>query len=253
MQVILSTGSNPKTVYAKIKNDFEVETPALSVTVFPIPISNGLFQPEDNTSFTNNRKVILKIQADGAKLMQLAEDSLFTNMVWQPFNKIIQFQLSPLEGTKNLFLRLISDFEMSAGPFQTSVVLDQSPPLVKMEVIPALGIRDETEFYVQLSKTSDRFCPAEKLKSRIDWENDGVFDTDWSFKKEYYHKYSISGRRNLKVIVEDEAGNAAEAFQEIFVNAQPEARFLATPKSGDVSTTVAFNAASASDPDGHQI
>ncbi|MBN2089086.1 SUMF1/EgtB/PvdO family nonheme iron enzyme [candidate division KSB1 bacterium] len=253
VQFTLSTGSNPKTVYAKIKNDFEVETPALSVTVFPIPISNVLFQPEDNISFTKNRNVILQIQADGAKLIQVAEDTLFTDIEWQPYQEMIQFQLSPLEGSKNLFLRLISDFEMKAGPFQASVVLDQSPPMVKMEVFPALGVRDETEFYVQLSKTSDRFCPAEKLKSRIDWENDGQYDTDWSFKKEYYHKYSISGRKNLKVVVEDEAGNAAEAFQEIFVNSRPVARFLASPKSGDVGLTVAFNAASASDPDGHQI
>jgi iron(II)-dependent oxidoreductase len=252
-QLMLSTGSSKKTVYAKIKNDFEIETPILSVDVYPIPISNVIFQLEENSLFTKNQNVILKIKAEGAKLLQLAEDSLFTNMEWQPFNNIIQFQLSPLEGTKNLFLRLISDFEMSAGPFQTSVVLDQSPPVVKMEVIPALGIRDETEFYVQFSKTSDRYCPPERIKFRVDWDNDGIYDTDWSFKKEYYHKYSISGRRNLKVIVEDEAGNAAEAFQEIFVNARPVARFLASPKSGDVGTTVSFNAASASDPDGHGI
>ncbi|MCO4762423.1 MAG: PKD domain-containing protein, partial [Myxococcales bacterium] len=53
---------------------------------------------------------------------------------------------------------------------------------------------------------SDTESAKAKLQVRVDWENDGKWDTAWATSKVYEHTYAKEGKFTIKVAVRDEAG-----------------------------------------------
>jgi hypothetical protein len=71
------------------------------------PPEPRLFVINDGAEWTNNKekKVQLKIRADGAYQMRIDSDPEFNSSEWQPYNTLIQdYELEGEDGLKTLYL-----------------------------------------------------------------------------------------------------------------------------------------------------
>ncbi|UCE80684.1 MAG: PKD domain-containing protein [Methanobacteriota archaeon] len=82
---------------------------------------------------------------------------------------------------------------------------DGSPPVASFTVYPLIG-DIVTSFEVNASASSDFKDPGEVLEVRWDWENDGVWDTDWTTEKTATHQYAAPGTYTVKLEVRDSDG-----------------------------------------------
>jgi parallel beta-helix repeat protein len=76
----------------------------------------------------------------------------------------------------------------------------------------------------------DTETPVELLEVRWDFQNDGVWDTDWSTTKLAQHPYPADGTYTIKMAVRDEAGQVSQTTRQITLSS---IQYVA----GDVTTT----------------
>ena len=95
----LKTGAGTKTVYAKFRNDFEIESELVFDTIEPKMVTNYSFTINGGTDTTNSLNVVLNIQAEDATHMMIANDASFTGAFWEPYAETKNWTLSP--GGKN--------------------------------------------------------------------------------------------------------------------------------------------------------
>jgi PKD repeat protein len=108
----------------------------------------------------------------------------------------------------------------------------------------------ETRFFFNGSGSSDPEDAAADLQVRWDWENDGVFDTDYSTVKTIHHIFSLSGRYSVLMEVIDTEGYGSTYIKEVHVsdlNVPPSADFSVNPNPGLVDQIITFNASLSSD------
>jgi len=122
-------------------------------------------------------------------------------------------------------------------------------PTAVFTVNPEMGTI-ETQFNFDASGCTDPEDPVESLRVRWDWENDGVYDTEYRTLKTIQHRFAIAGRYTVVMEVIDTEGYGATFTKEIVVsnpNTPPEAEFSINPESGSVDTEFTFDASLCSD------
>jgi len=92
-----------------------------------------------------------------------------------------------------------------------------TPPVASFTVTPAYG-NESTTFEFNASASSDVETGANDLIVRWDWENDGVWDTDWSADKVADHKYGKVGVYTAKLEVCDSDGLLDNTTRLVTVN-----------------------------------
>lgn len=80
-----------------------------------------------------------------------------------------------------------------------------TPPNALFNVTPLTGTT-ATIFGFDASFSTDNEDPTSLLLIRWDWEDDGIWDTDWSASKEENHQYSTEGSYTIKLEVKDTGG-----------------------------------------------
>ncbi len=108
----------------------------------------------------------------------------------------------------------------------------------------------ETRFTFDASGCTDPEDPAESLRVKWDWDNDGVFDTELRTVKTIQHVFPVAGNYTVVMEVVDTEGYGATYSQQIKVtnpNTPPVADFTATPLSGTVETEITFDASICTD------
>lgn len=249
----LSATQAKKTVYAKFKNDFEIESSRLFQEISPQPISDATLNINENAKYATNRLVNLRISASGASLMKISEDSLFSTGSWVNFKSASKFQLSTTEGEKFVHLKVKNDFEFESPVFSNSIILDLTPPTPLFTVSPDSGIAHETHFFFNASACKDNLASSQELEIRWDWENDNQYNTDWTTSKNTSYFFKQGGERMVKLQIRDAAGWTNETTQPVFVNSRPVAQFLVTPTFGENTTLFQCDAGASADPDGESI
>ena len=78
-------------------------------------------------------------------------------------------------------------------------------PIASFTVTPDSGYRSTT-FNFDASGSSDNEDPLSSLQVRWDWENDGIWDTEYSTIKLNTHQYSTLGTKTVKLEIEDSGG-----------------------------------------------
>ena len=119
-------------------------------------------------------------------------------------------------------------------------------PQASISVFPTSGVADHTTFYANGSDSFD-YEDLRKLEYRFDFENDGLFETEFAEEATAQHKYAVEGEYTILVQVRDLDGMTDEAFTEVAVrevDLPPEANFrISTPtglKESDLGTTSTF-------------
>ncbi|MBW6466586.1 MAG: PKD domain-containing protein [Brevefilum sp.] len=130
----------------------------------------------------------------------------------------------------------------------TSIV--NTAPTASFTVTPEIG-PNTTAFYFDASGCSDVECLTSELQVRWDWENDGSWDTSWSYAKMITATFGSAnyGFKTIKMEVKDGAGLTHSTTHTIKIDNPPTASFTVTPSSGDTTTIFQFDPSSSTDPD----
>jgi hypothetical protein len=92
------------------------------------------------------------------------------------------------------------------------------PPDARLSADPASAPAGAS-FRFDASASADVDGPPDHLFFRWDWENDGIFDTDWSFDRAAEHEFTKAGQHAVRVEVGDLDDMTASAIA--WVRVQP--------------------------------
>lgn len=126
---------------------------------------------------------------------------------------------------------------------------DNDYPIATFTMDPESG-ELSTIFSFDASGCTDNDDSTSLLQIRWDWENDGIWDTDYSVTKTATHQFTIAGIYNVNMEVKNSKDKTDSFSFEIFVdnnNTQPTADFTFTPGNGTIDTIFSFDASSSSD------
>jgi parallel beta-helix repeat protein len=98
-------------------------------------------------------------------------------------------------------------------------------------------------FYFDASECSDDKDKVLYLQVRWDWEDDGIWDTDWTTTKTVYNQFSYPGTYTVRLEVMDTCGLIGNTTKQVIVvNEKPSAFFTVNPTSGNISQIFEVNA-----------
>ncbi|MCB2207995.1 MAG: hypothetical protein KQH67_06825 [Bacteroidetes bacterium] len=122
------------------------------------------------------------------------------------------------------------------------------PPEASFTVSPLIGGIGSV-FHLDASDCEDEEDPLRDLQVRWDWENDGIWDTDFMYEKKIEHAYTIPNNYTIKLEVIDTENLSDEITHEITVtnNHAPVAAFSVNPYNGTTDTIFRFNASFSTD------
>ena len=153
-------------------------------------------------------------------------------------------------GPKTVTLQVVDTAGASDTASKTVNVVNTAPTACFV-FTPTKGDTN-TEFGFDASCSSDWESTVGALQFRWDWEDDGVFDTDFLDQAEAHHRYDEPGTKTVLLVVRDADGATAQTTRSIVVqqgNRPPTACFVITPQSGTTETVFEFDASCSSDPD----
>jgi hypothetical protein len=101
----------------------------------------------------------------------------------------------------------------------TTVLPVGNPPQAQFTVTPSSG-SISTVFAVDASGSTDAEDSSAELVVRWDWENDGVWDTQYSATKTATHQYAGAGAQTIRLEVKDTDGNTSTAQKVVNVGNQ---------------------------------
>ncbi|MFC1628544.1 PKD domain-containing protein, partial [Gemmatimonadota bacterium] len=155
----------------------------------------------------------------------------------EPGNHVVTLQLRDPDG----LIGSISQ-EITVHP-------SQSEPVASFTVSPEHGLV-YTVFDFNAEGSSDPRDPLHLLTFRWDWEDDSVWDSDWSYNPLISHRYPTDGEYLVRLAVRDSDGLISTMVRSVKVgNEPPQASFGFTPSWGSVLTTFTLDPRLSSDPD----
>ena len=127
-------------------------------------------------------------------------------------------------------------------------------PTAAFIVSPNAGT-PETTFTFDASKSHDNTGGNTNMQYRWDYENDGIWDTQWSDSAKLLHRYQQTGYYTVGMEVKDKSGltdwvsiNLTVTDNGSGTGNSPFASFSISPTSGPVNTVFTFDAGAVSDP-----
>jgi uncharacterized protein (TIGR02145 family) len=242
----LSNGVGTKTVYARFKNDFEIESEVASDNILPQPMNPEIIIA-GGVQYTPTRNVQITLSASGTNLMtKVSQDSTFTEIDWENYSSPINFVLSTGSGNKTVYAMFKNDFEIESNIVSDIIYLDIIPPTPVLTISPDSGVTNETNFQFNPTGSYDNFWQTNTLKARYDWENDGIWDTNWQILQVLNNIYTVGGGNKIaRMELRDSTGWTADTTVPVYVNTRPIAQFTAAQNLNDYSFH--FDASASSD------
>jgi MYXO-CTERM domain-containing protein len=127
--------------------------------------------------------------------------------------------------------------------------LSNTPPKAALVATPEEGDTN-TLFQLDASGVSDAEDAVELLLVRWDWEDNGVWDTEYMDQKSAAHQFDTEGVHTIRVEVIDTGGLTDSATAQVLVghaNAPPKPDFTVTPAAGDTNVIFTLDASTSTD------
>jgi len=124
-----------------------------------------------------------------------------------------------------------------------------TPPIADFTISPELGDTDSV-FFFDASASYDIQDSISKLMFRWDFENDSIWDTQFSFDKTISHQYSSKGTYSIILEVKDTEGLSSTKTKDLVVafgNTAPHALFTINHLSGTSDSLFLFDASESYD------
>jgi PKD repeat protein len=135
------------------------------------------------------------------------------------------------------------------GIFPELPEIDTTLPTAAFTISPLSG-DTETVFTVDASISSDNAASTEDLEVRWDWEDDEIYDTEFSTTKIATHQYSLEGIKIIRLEVKDLCGNTNTTTKTVRIaplNEPPVASFTVSPQKALVRQEITVDASGCSD------
>jgi hypothetical protein len=132
---------------------------------------------------------------------------------------------------------------------------ENTKPTAVFSVTPNFG-NTTTMFEFNASSSNDKEDPDSTIEVRWDWENDEIWDTEYSTTKIVYYQFVEPGLKTIILEVRDSEGLTDTVSQQLNIilpNSPPNASFIVTPSIGDTSTLFEFDASGSNDTEDSSI
>lgn len=96
-------------------------------------------------------------------------------------------------------------FAIDCNKNSTGSTVHNTPPIAVFNVIPENG-STQGYFIFDPSPCSDLEDSSANLEVRWDWENDAVWDTEYSTSQIFTHQYTVEGTKRIKLEIIDTGG-----------------------------------------------
>lgn len=151
-------------------------------------------------------------------------------------------------GVKNVKLQVRDRDGNISELIRSITITDNEPPGAAIKVEPLRGTVS-TDFRFDASGVSDSETQVGQLKVRWDFDNDGIFETEFSGRKVETFRYATIGTKKAIVQVIDRQGSlgVAEVSVEVVASTAPEAHLTVTPREGLLTTTFQLDASESLD------
>lgn len=199
-------------IFSGCKKDSE-ENPA-------VPQANFIVSPEQgNTStdfsFDASSSKSFCSPSDLLYRWDFDDDGIFETQFESECTVFFKFET---EGEYSVKLEVKDILNRLDDKIRTVIVTQENlSPEAEFSVSPAAG-PVSTVFHFDAFECHDPEDPADSLKVRWDWENDGNWDTEFSFEKITTHKYSTEGNFDIKLLVVDTKGLTAQVVHSVIVD-----------------------------------
>lgn len=121
-------------------------------------------------------------------------------------------------GTRTIKLE-VKDSQGATDTKTLTVDVNNTAPTADFTRSPTSGYKDTTTFNVDAAGSTDLEDGVSGLQVRWDWNNDGTYDTSWSYTKTAGTTYSSTGTKTIKLEVKDSAGLTDTKTLNVTVNA----------------------------------
>jgi PKD repeat protein len=153
-------------------------------------------------------------------------------------------------GTYKILMEIRDSGELTdTVSHQLTVIYKNTPPTAVFQAIPSFG-NTETLFTFDASASSDIEDSPQDLYIRWDFENDGIWNTDFDTSKTIVHQFPVGGTFSVKLEVIDTEGLTDSHVKEIIVaniNSEPTAIAEVIPLVGNTRTDFSFDASKSYD------
>ncbi|MGQ0798113.1 MAG: SBBP repeat-containing protein [Methanobacteriota archaeon] len=120
----------------------------------------------------------------------------------------------------------------------------ERPPVAYFEVTFFPDAESESRYVVLVNASGSADAEYDKawLDVRWDWEDDGIWDTNWSVRKEAIYEYDGPGTYTIRLEVRDKAGLRGSVTRQVVLGGAAPASLLAfaTPTGGIAPLIVSF-------------
>ena len=127
------------------------------------------------------------------------------------------------------------------------------PPEASFTVTPPITVVDTTVIF-DASESTDDYTSSEILEYRWDFNNDGLWETDWSNDPIVSRQYQAVGYYTIGLEVMDQAGYTSWVARNLLVvdsteilDEIPTPRFSVSPATGEINTLFTFDASGCTD------
>lgn len=208
--------------------------------------TDPVFTINGGDRYTNSSTVNLTILAHTAKEMIISNNSNFDGNEWENYQTSKGWTLTPGDGKKTVYLKVKYE-QTESDTFDTEIIFDSIAPSISFSIEPDSGITNETNFTLIPTGCNDNLSIIDSLNVRFDYENDGVYDSDWKPASSNYNKvFSIGGgNKTIRMQLTDGAWQVDTTY-DIFVNTRPVASYMSSVDKNN-NKIFHFNAGSSYD------
>ncbi len=115
----------------------------------------------------------------------------------------------------------------------TSCTKKNNDPDVVLKVNPTAG-SPLTQFTIDVTDSRDDEDKDHELKMRMDWHDDGTWDSDWTDEKIHTNYYEFEGDHTIRVEVKDTEGHVSSTTETLMVTNSPHLIPIHSPFSYNV-------------------
>jgi parallel beta-helix repeat protein len=163
--------------------------------------------------------------------------------IWDTFwsNTKTAFNQFPSPGTYTVRLEVMDSCGLTDNTTKQVNVVNEKP-VASFIINPILGNISQV-FEVNAEGCADFEDSTAELKVRWDWEDDGIWDTNWTIIKTASHQYSFPGTYTIQLEVVDTSGLKDNTTKQVtVVNEKPMASFFVNPNQGNITQVFEVNA-----------
>ncbi len=197
------------------------------------PPTVNIIKPFDGKQVTQGDKIPVIVDASAPPGKNIAKVELFADGksvgtdTTAPYEFAWTVPATAKTGSKVVLTATATDSAATPGTSKpVSLLVANDKPTLSFTAV----VSGKLKVVADASGSSDTETDKSKLQFRVDWTNDGTWDTPWALDKVYEHTFPKEGKYTIRMAVRDAAGQVTESTKVVTLS-------TTLTVSGAISTT----------------